>query len=157
MKRWQKVLLAVSLALNLAVAGLAAGAVLRHAGGGPGAHRGPSPGAMLFRELDRDTRAELRRTANEGHRNLGERRRAEAREVIALLAADPFDAGALAAAMRAQAERRHAFHLSVQEAWIAKVQAMSAEERAEYAARLEEQMQRRPRKGWHRDGKGGRS
>mgnify|MGYP001628054743 CR=1 FL=1 len=61
MKLWLKLLLAGSLALNLAIAGLAAGAVLRHKGGrdGPG---GPPPavGAMLFRDLDQIGRASCR-------------------------------------------------------------------------------------------------
>lgn len=136
MRPWLKALLAVSLAANLAVVGLALGASLRWRDGAYHDRRPPSVGTMIFRDLDRDTRHDLRSRAKGEHGSYNARRRAEGEAVIAILMADPFDAGALADLLRQQAEIRHAFHLSVQQAWIAKIAAMPTDERKSYAQRL---------------------
>lgn len=141
MKLWLKLLLAGSLAVNLAVAGLAAGAVLRHKGGkdGPGGPP-PSVGSLLFRDLDRDTRDALRAKAEDGHGSYRDRRRAETQAFLAMLRADPFDAAALESALEGQAQKREDFQTAVRKAWLAKLAAMSAEERADYADRVESRM-----------------
>ena len=148
MRLWLKVLLAVYLAANLAVAGLAIGAFMRwHDGSHPG-KRPPSVGSMIFRDLDRETRAELHRRAEGEHGSYGARRRAEGEAVIAVLLSDPFDAGQLARVLEQQADNRRSFQISVQRAWIAQVETMSAGERARYAERMREMLRRHAE--WHK-------
>ena len=154
MRLWLKVLLAVSLAANLAVAGLAIGAFMRwHDGSHPG-KRPPSVGSMIFRDLDRETRTELHRRAEGDHGSYGARRRAEGEAVIAILRGDPFDAGQLARVMEQQADNRRAFQISVQRAWIAQVEAMTADERARYAERMREMLRRHAE--WHKAHRSGK-
>ncbi|UWQ48729.1 periplasmic heavy metal sensor [Leisingera caerulea] len=148
MKLWLKLLLAASLALNLAVIGIAAGAAWRFSGSDRHWQRPPSVGAMIFRELDRDTRKELRQQAGGHHGSYFERRHAEGEAVIAALRSSSFDAAALRDMLRSQADARHAFHAKVQDAWVSKMEAMTPEERAAFADRMEDRMQRRG-KHWH--------
>lgn len=99
-------LLGLSLALNLAVLGLVAGALIRF-GGPDGMHRPPrSLGAALYRELPREDRRALR--AEIGAHGAGGLPR-EASAVPALietLRASPFDAQAAAAQLAAQDRRQ---------------------------------------------------
>lgn len=152
MKRWLKLLLAGSLALNLAMIGIAAGTVWRFGGKDRDWHRRPPPsvGSMIFRELDQETRKALRQQAGGGHGSFRQRRHAEGAAVIAALRSSDFDAGALLAVLRNQAESRHAFHTKVQEAWVRKLEAMTPADRAAFADRMEQRMQRF---GKHRQGK----
>jgi uncharacterized membrane protein len=142
MRRWVKLLLAASLALNLAVIGLAAGAALRHAGQKKNWHRPPDVGAMIFRELDRDTRRKLRQEAGGPHGSYVQRRHAEAERVIAILRKDTFDAEALLAELRQQADARHDFHLKLQNAWVRKLAEMAPKERQDFADRVAERFAR---------------
>ncbi|MDE4133810.1 periplasmic heavy metal sensor [Phaeobacter sp. QD34_3] len=142
MRPWLKALLAVSLAANLAVAGLAVGAAVRWRDGDHPGRRPPSVGAMIFRDLDRDTRRALHNRAEGEHGSHIARRRAEGDAVIAILMGDPFQAEALATLLRQQAESRHAFYISVQEAWVAQLEAMAAEDRKRYAQKMQERFKR---------------
>lgn len=152
MKLWLKLLLAGSLALNLAVIGLAAGAAWRFSGKHRDWHRPPSVGAMIFGTLDRETRKALRQEAGGEHGSYGERRQAEGQAVIAALRSEAFDAGSLLQMLQGQADARHDFHTKVQEAWVRKLAGMTAEERHAFAGRMEERMQRRGgRRQEHRD------
>ncbi|WP_291729534.1 periplasmic heavy metal sensor [Leisingera sp. F5] len=155
MKLWLKLLLAGSLALNLAVIGIATGVAWRYSGKEKHWKRPPEIGAIIFRDLDRETRKALRQEAGGGHGSYAKRRHAEGKTVIEALRSDDFDAGALLTVLKGQAEARHAFHTKVQETWVNKVAEMSPQERAEFADRLEERMERR-RERWHerRDGRG---
>ena len=107
--RWMRVLLGVSLALNLLVAGLAAGAALRHGRAG-GMHAAPhSLAGAMIRELppqDRRALSALARDdlARDGHGDRRARRRAEAAAVTGALRAVPFDAAALRAVLEGTAE-----------------------------------------------------
>lgn len=141
MKLWLKLLLAGSLALNLAIAGLAAGAALRHKGGKDGYSRPPpSVGSLLFRDLDRETRDALRSKAQDGHGSYRDRRRAENEAFLQLLRADPFDPSALEEMLKGQAQKREDFQSAVRRAWLSQLAAMSAGERADYAERVEHKM-----------------
>ncbi|NVK15118.1 MAG: periplasmic heavy metal sensor [Rhodobacteraceae bacterium] len=153
MKLWLKLLLAGSLALNLAVIGIAAGAAWRFSGKDRHWQRPPSVGAMIFRELDRDTRKALRQRAGGDHGSYFKRRHAEGEAVVAALRREDFDAEALLAMLKEQADARHAFHSSVQEAWVRKLERMAPEERAAFADRMEARMQQAG-KYWHRKREG---
>ncbi|MEY8842984.1 periplasmic heavy metal sensor, partial [Cribrihabitans sp. XS_ASV171] len=117
---WMRLLLGVSLAVNLAVAGLAVGAVLRH--GGPERDRGPrSLGVALYRALPDEDRQALR---DAGRARYQERREAGAADLDAMLVAlrsEPFDAEAVAVLLRGQVERTRSLHLGLQDRLVARV------------------------------------
>ena len=143
MKLWLRIVLAGSLGLNLAVAGLAVGSMIRFRDEAK-PRPGPTFGVMLFRELDRGERRSLRQQAGGDHRSFHDRRRAEGEAVLTLLRADPFEADALSGLLDVQAKTGHDFQNSVQQAWVKKVETMSVEERADYADELQERMHRPP-------------
>jgi uncharacterized membrane protein len=139
-----KVALAISVALNLAVAGLAAGAWLRE-----GPHRG-MPRDMSFgpftEALSPSDRRELRRAFGDRMPNFREARRETRVELEALLAtlrATPFDPAAAETAMEAIA-RRTTERLDLGRDLIAtRIMAMSDAERLAFADRLEQGLKRR--------------
>ncbi|SCZ68993.1 Uncharacterized membrane protein [Epibacterium ulvae] len=136
--RWLRILLGLSLALNLAVVGVAAGAAYRFsAKDHPKTGGSQSFGRMLFRDLDRQTRQSLRRDAEGGHKDFHAKRQAEAQALAAALKAKPFDVQAVEAVLTEQSATRQKFQDRVQDAWLAKVAEMSDEARADLAERLE--------------------
>ena len=145
--RWMRVLLGVSLALNLLVAGLAAGAALRHGRAG-GMHAAPhSLAGAMIRELppqDRRALSALARDdlARDGHGDRRARRRAEAAAVT----------GALRAVLDDQTRRRAAVQGELREFWLARVAAMSDAGRADYADRVEQAMRAGGHRTRHRPG-----
>lgn len=139
---WLRLLLVVSLALNLLVAGVAAGWWLRHGGAAHGHHpaRLEMAGGPLSRALTEADRREIGRAMRAAMRAQGIAQGAMHESMAALVAdlrAEPFDAGRVTARLAAQrsafAER---FELG-QAALVAHLAAMSAPERAAYADRLE--------------------
>jgi uncharacterized membrane protein len=147
-----KALLIVSLALNLLVVGLVAGAWLRD--GRPGG-RDRDPGFGPFGEALSDTdRRELRRAFMARMPEMRENRtalKADMQGVLDALRADPFDAAALSSAMDA-ALSRMAGRIEVgQELLVDRITAMDAAERTAFADRLETALERGPRRGPDRD------
>jgi uncharacterized membrane protein len=149
--RGMKIALAISVALNLAVAGLAVGAWL---GGG---HR-DMPRDMSFgpfsEALDDSDRRAIRRALLD---RMGEFRasRAEGREefetLLGALRADPFDPAAMKAALSA-IEARNADRLQLGRNLIeTRLIEMSPEDRKRFADRLEKGMRRGMRDGDGRD------
>lgn len=141
---WMRVLLGVSLALNLAVIGLAAGAALRLFGhGGP-----PLPpesfGGAIYRALEPGDRRELsaRVRATVEPRNS---RREDAASLVRALRAEPYDAAAVVAVLDAQSAARLGWREALQVAWLDQVASMNASERKAYADRVEAEEQRRLR------------
>lgn len=150
--RGVKFALAISVALNLAVAGLAVGAWL-----GGGGHRG-MPREMSFgpfsEALDDSDRRAIRRALLE---RMGEFRasRAEARAefeaLLATLRADPFDPAALKAALVA-IESRNAERLELGRTLIeTRLIEMSTTDRQRFADRLEKGLRRGGRDEGRRD------
>jgi uncharacterized membrane protein len=141
--RWVKVLLGLSLAVNLAVAGMVAGIVLRHDGGRERQDR-VAPlaafGAPYMKALPRDDRRAVLRSLRAGEAGpLPDRaaRRAMFLEVVEVLRARPFEPQALAEAVSRQSEASVAAQQRVQDAWLGVVGAMSQEERMAYADAVE--------------------
>lgn len=141
--RWMRVLLVVSLALNLLVAGLLLGDAL--AGG-----HGPRPAGLalgpIARALDEDDRRAILLSLR-GHPNLrplgqGERDRG-LREIAGAVRAEPFDPDRLRAALSAQSDRVIQAQDAVRDALLARLAAMPPEERTAFAGRLEQE-DRRP-------------
>jgi uncharacterized membrane protein len=150
--RGVKVALAISVALNLAVAGLAVGAWL-----GGGGHR-DMPREMSFgpfsEALDDSDRRAIRRALLD---RMGEFRasRAEARAefeaLLATLRADPFDPAALKAALAA-IESRNAERLELGRTLIeTRLIEMSTTDRQRFADRLEKGLRRGARDEGRRD------
>lgn len=143
--RGLKIALAISVALNLAVAGLVAGVALH---GPPGGRAdmvremgfGPFEGALS--DADRDA---LRKVVRDRFGDIRAARRqmqADNEALLAALRADPFVAEALTAAMNAQAghlAERLQFGSDVLRDHLL---SLSDEERRAFAERLEERMQR---------------
>lgn len=134
--RWMKILLTGSLAVNLLVVGVVAGAAWRFSkapqGGG-----GPRDGFAVIAALERDDR----RAVLKELRQEGRQARAQARDDMArlldVLRSPTLDPDALDALMLSQITRGKTMQDTVRAAWSARVTAMSAQERAAYADRLE--------------------
>lgn len=143
-QRWIKIALAVSVALNLAVAGLAAGAWLRE-GHGRGMPRDMSFGPFTEALSDADRR-ELRRALGDrapGFREARQEMRADLEALLASLRADPFDPVAAEAALTAVA-RRTTDRLDLGRDLITgRILAMTDAERQAFADRLERGLKRR--------------
>lgn len=148
--RWVKVLLALSLALNVAVLGIVAGAALKfHRGGvamdGPGGMSfGPFSDALtqdqrraLFRDLSKD---------GSGLRDMRRELRADMDRVLTTLRATPFDPQAFRSAIEQQNNRLAARVDQGREGLIDLIEAMTDAERADFAAKLERRLRdRKPR------------
>ncbi|MBE0452517.1 periplasmic heavy metal sensor [Roseovarius autotrophicus] len=137
--------LVVSVALNLLVAGAAAGWWLRHGDGYHGHHpaRLDMVGGPLSRALSEADRREIARGMRAHMRVQGPERgamRASMEALVAELRAEPFDAGKVALRLAAQraafAER---FEMG-QAVLVAHFAAMTGADRAAYADRLEAEL-----------------
>jgi len=140
---WVKLMLGLSLALNLAIVGLVAGMVLR---GGPMGGKGPA--AMGYATpyviaLPRDLRRGVFRGIRED-KSLPDRkaRRADYRAMVKALRATPLDTSAVEALLRKQADGVARVQARGQTAWLNVVTDMSDAERAAYADRIEEVLER---------------
>jgi uncharacterized membrane protein len=142
--RWIKIALAVSLALNLAVAGLAAGAWLREGRDG-GMSRDMSFGPFTEALNDADRR-ELRRALGDrapGFREARREMRADLEQLLATLRAVPFDPAAAEAALATIATRASDRLDLGRELMAGRILAMSDAERQAFADRLERGLKRR--------------
>lgn len=148
-KRWVKIALAVSLALNLGVIGLISGAVLGSGGPRGGGDGSPALRALglgpFERALTREDRDELRGRIEATGVELREERRAIGRSLRAVeeaLRADPFDRASVEAAF----ERSRGLVVSLQEtghtALLDQIETMSTDERADLADGLARAMRR---------------
>jgi uncharacterized membrane protein len=141
------------LALNLVFVGIFAGAALRHSGDKRGWDRksemSRSSGAPFVRALAQDDKRALRRALKERSAGLPNReaRRVSQQQMIEVLRAETFDADAIAQLFAEQTEVAAQMSGMAQAAWLELVGAMSEQERAEVADRLEEQLMRRKHKG----------
>lgn len=145
--RWMRVLLVVSLALNLLVAGVVVGDVLTEGGGG----RGPRPVEMALGPFARAMDAQDRRAilgslrGNPDLRPLSRDQRAAAfGEILSTLRAEPFDRTRAETALSAQAERVQGLERAVQGALIDRLATMTPDQRADFADRLEAELEHGP-------------
>lgn len=142
MPRRMRILLVLSLALNLLVAGLLIGDALT--GGGPG--RVPRPAELALgpvaRALAKEDRqailADLR--GHPGLRPIGRGERdAGLDEIAAAIRTEPFDAERVRRALAAQTERVARSQEAVQEALVSRLATMAPAERLAFADRLDEE------------------
>ena len=155
-RRGLKIALAISVALNLAVVGVVAGAVLR--GGTMRDQMVRDLGFGPFAEALTDTdRTSLRRAfvqRSPGLRDLRETMRQDMSNVLAALRARPFDPGAMRSALEAQAERLNGQMKLGQELLAERIDAMTEAERLAFADRLETSLRHGPHGDRPGDGKG---
>ena len=147
MRTWVRIVLFVSLALNLLVIGLAAGMMLR---GGIDRHpatTGPDavrPYTRAFDDRQRDALRDAFRNAMQRDRNQRDRGLiiSDYRTAVAALRAEPFDPDGFRAILSEQArraEQRREIGQAVLSDFLAD---MSRDERLAYAARLEAAIER---------------
>jgi len=146
--RFLRIALVVSLGLNLAVAGLAVGMLVRgHAAGPPGRvdfSLGPLGRALT----EKDRAAVAREFRSRGDvRPPGPRdRRQDLRELVAVLTAEPLDRDALERILERSRDRGRRAMEAGQSALIARIAEMTPTERIVLAERLKAEV-RRPRGG----------
>ncbi|EYD75490.1 hypothetical protein Rumeso_02973 [Rubellimicrobium mesophilum DSM 19309] len=136
-------LLMVSLALNLLVAGVVIGDIVSDHGRG----RGPRPVELALGPFARAMDAADRRAILQSLRGnpdlqpLSKAQRAAAfGEILATLRAEPFDRIRAEAALSAQAERIQGLERMIQGALLDRLAAMTAEQRAALADRLQAEL-----------------
>ncbi|WP_372604803.1 periplasmic heavy metal sensor [Actibacterium sp.] len=148
--RWSRVVLALSLALNLLVVGTVAGVVVRHERPHPEARE---PGSDLLAygpygfAFDDDDRDHMRQMLRHEVGQLRENRRAVRRDfdqVVAALRATPYDPALVQNLIEQQQARVNAQADHVRDLMLAQIAAMDDEEREEFADRLEALLRRGP-------------
>jgi len=149
--RWMKILLGVSLALNLGVAAAAAGIAIRHGGpphGGPG-FRDIGGFARFVPEARQDAaRAELE-SHKEEFSAARDRMRAAREKVGEIFMAEPYDAEALAQALAEMRAASGESQAPLHEAMIKIGATLTPEERAQVIETFRERGRRwRERRDW---------
>lgn len=141
-----RIALAVSVALNLLILGLVAGAVLRD--GGP---RGRMMGDVAFgpftEALAPEDRAALRREFVQrlpGMRDVRRQMRADFAGLLAALRAEPFDMEAVRGLIAGQSDRMAERLALGQDLLLGRIGAMTPQARADFADRLEDRLRRGP-------------
>lgn len=136
-RRIWRIVLVVSLALNLLVIGVVGGAVLRFGGMHNDRDRPPRGGLIYFREMPHSAQKDIRDAARAGFKKRDTERAAQMGEVLSVLRAAPFDPDGLRATMTARSSRAQEDQMRMVDIWIGHVEQMSDAERVEYADRVE--------------------
>ncbi|MEO0402865.1 MAG: periplasmic heavy metal sensor [Pseudomonadota bacterium] len=143
---WVKILLALSLALNLGIAGMVAGVAIS---GGPMGGQGPAVGyAMPYLvALPKEQRRAVFKTVR-NDKTLPDRRarRADYSDMMTALAAEPFERAAVEAILSRQADGVDRVQSVAQSQWLDLVAEMPAQERADYIERIKEVLERAPKR-----------
>ncbi|EEW25663.1 periplasmic heavy metal sensor [Rhodobacter ferrooxidans] len=142
--RWLRIALAVSLAINLGIAGMIGGALLTGHGRPDAMLRDPGFGPFT-EALEPDDRAALRRAffaRMPDFRAARRDRRADFAELLEVLRAEPFDAARLATAMERQNQRTAETLALGQQLMADHIAAMTPEARRGFADRLERGLRR---------------
>ncbi|MDA7963046.1 periplasmic heavy metal sensor [Ruegeria sp.] len=147
-RRWMPVLLVISLAVNLLIVGVVAGTVLRFRGDDRG-RVPPGFGPTLYHALPKEDRKALRGQLSD-MRSRGSHRRSEDFSALsAALRTVPFDPVAVELLLAQQAQATADLQTALHQQWLARVTAMSDQERQVYADQLEDTVRRGP----HRRGR----
>jgi len=142
--RWTRVLLFVSLAANLLVVGAVVGII---ANGGPPRVNPSADSTVLFlRALEaEDRRAMLKKLREAGQGPVSAHRdaRAQFRAMVTAIRAEPFDPAAVERVLAAQSQLAETRRTLGQGVFIDRITQMTPDERAAFAARLEEVLKKR--------------
>ena len=149
-RRWVTVLLTVSLALNLLVAGVALGTVYRVKGGDHG-KAPPGFGPALYRALLKEDRKALRKELSERHVRGAKMRTEDFAALEAALRAEPFNPGAVQALLQQQAQAMAELQSDLQVEWLTLISAMTDTERQTYADRLQQVVARKTHERKHKE------
>lgn len=144
--RWLKIGLGVSLCLNLLVLGAIGGAIMR--GGGPAGERArmgmQDPLQTVFRALPKETKTRLRTELRESDLVKPESRNAWLASVLDILrSGESFDDAAFGAALERRATTMGKITDQGRKVLREEIAAMSSEERAAFADRLEKRWNRK--------------
>ncbi len=148
---WMRLLLIASLAGNLLIAGIVAGAVLGEGERGPvpefraARDLGPVPLVMALEREDRRALGRILRMDAQGNRMSREDMRAQFETLLAALRADPFQREAVAGFLTQQRKLAVARQEIGQSTLLERFSTMSLEERRAYADRLEGSLRRAAR------------
>ena len=157
MKRWLRVVLVLSLAMNFVVIGLVGGAALHFGRSGPPPKYSDRGGSPIFSAFEREDRRDIGRSIRKSYREYAgkvEHEKAQYQAIADVIEAEPMDLDALRQASAAIDDRMAQRRSFAREAWIEKVSGMSLEDRKAYATRLREILDnpRKDRKhGKHKD------
>jgi len=145
-----RILLTVSLALNLLFIGILGGAAWR--GGPPQGGGGRVAGlgnfaAPYVRALPREDRKALQSELRRQHPQMGRAaRRGAYQQMIEALRRTPFDRAAVVAVLDEQSRLGAQVLATGQAAWLERIEAMDAAQRQDYATRLQDRLARRSKR-----------
>ncbi|SDD51604.1 periplasmic heavy metal sensor [Ruegeria marina] len=142
-----RIVLALSLTLNLLAVGLAAGVFWRH--GGLSDHRPPSLAMALYRALPETDRGALRHTLRERRERADPRRVAELAAVTEALRARPFDPAAFEALLLRHEKARVDRQEAMRRAYLSRLATMDDAARNAYADRVQRFAAERGRRSSH--------
>lgn len=140
-----RIALVASLALNLLFVGLVVGAAVNwRSGGGPPRSFDLSVGPLgrALEPEDRRAIAEALRDRTRSAPSSRSDREAMAREVVQLLREEPFDLDRFADLLSAQRRFGQEVQAAAQTAFVTRIAGLSAQERADFADRVERQLGR---------------
>lgn len=143
---WLKILLAASLALNLAVIGFGAGAAWRYHDGPPKNEGPPMLGRFIFKDLGRQEIRRLLRQRSDETGHARDRRRGEMEKIVTLLRAETLDVDAVNTILEAHVVETNAFLLSVSQVWGQRLEGLSLNQRQQIADRMEASLKHGPRR-----------
>ncbi len=140
---WVKVLLAVSLALNLAIAGFVGGSIMRVQN--EARQEGPGAGFAFIKALEREDRRVTLRDMRDASRAARRVSRQEMAEILEVMRADELDQDKLRALLDNQVARIGDVQLRISASVFDLVTGMTPEARKAYADRVEGIMKQGPR------------
>ncbi len=141
-KPWMKILLVISLGLNLAVVGLVIGAKISGYGHGSLSHSGSTGMRVLMHALPDSKRADVRKYFHKNRNKIranGDVMRASLDNIGTAISAQPFDTDALNAAFGDQRAQITTITQNAQQAFVSIIASMTDEERASYVDNMKEQ------------------
>ncbi len=142
--RWIKIALAVSLAINLLIIGIAGGMAARF-GGSDGPPRMSDSGGAYTRALTPKDRREIGKDLGQQFQEMRKGRaivQEQYREMLAVLKAEPFDRGAAEDVLQRQSGIADQRRKVSERALLDRFEAMTPAERAAFVVRLEQGIER---------------
>lgn len=140
MRPWLKVVLALSLAFNLIVVGIGAGAAWRFHGSGHKMEGPPMLSRFIFKDMGgREVHRLVLKQAGETG-NVRNRRRVEMEQTIALIRAETLDVTAVRAIVEAHIVENNDLMRTVAEAWQQRLEGLSLRERSKLADRMQHRL-----------------
>lgn len=147
MRPWLKLLLAVSLALNLVVIGIVAGSAWRFRDGPGKGQRPPMLMGFVFKDLGRKEVNALMLAQAEDGEHPREQHRREFQQIITLLSEETLDSVAIQTIFDSHVVETQGLLHSVARTWVQRLEGMSFEQRLKLAGRMQNHLERGPRRG----------